>query len=72
MNDEAGMITLDGRPHAVADLPEAARDIPCSRQYMHMRSRPLHGTLSVGHTAHAAYRRALKSELAQADGMMIK
>ena len=72
LNDEAAMITLDGRLHAVADLPEAARDIPGSRQFAQMQSPPLEGALSVSQTAHVAYRGALMSGSAQADGMMIR
>ena len=72
MNEQAAIITLDGRSHAVADLPEVARDIPASHQFAQMQSQPSHGALAVSQTAHVAYRGALMSVSAQADGMMIR
>ena len=68
MNEQAAIITLDGRSHAVADLPDAARDVVISLQFVQARMQQLQGELAVSQTAHVAYARALKAELAGTPG----
>lgn len=65
MKDEAAMITLDGTSYAVADLPDAARDVVISLQFVQGRMQQLQGELAVSQTAYA---RALKAELAGTPG----
>ena len=44
-----------GRSYAVVDLPEAARDIPGSLQFVQARWQQFQGALAVSQTAHMAY-----------------
>jgi len=61
-------ITLDGQLYAFADLPPVAHDTLASIQFIEVRLRQLQGEMAVSQTAHVAYARALKAELAQTPG----
>jgi hypothetical protein len=58
-------ITLDGQIYAMSDLPQVARDTLVSLQFVEARLQQLRGEMAVSQTAHVAYARALKAELAQ-------
>ena len=61
-------ITLDGQLYAFADLPPVAHDTLASIQFVEVRLQQLRGEMAVSQTAHVAYARALKAELAQTPG----
>ena len=69
LKDEAAMITLDGRSYAVADLPDGARDVLISLQFVQARLKQLQGELAVSQTAHVTFARVLKGELVQMNGV---
>ena len=68
MNDTSDTLTLDGQLYAFADLPDVARDTMVSLQFVEARLQQLRGEMAVSQTAHVAYARALKAELAQTPG----
>ena len=61
-------LTLDGQLYAFADLPPVAHDTLASIQVVEARLQQLRGEMAVSQTAHVAYARALKAELAQTPG----
>ena len=61
-------LTLDGQLYAFADLPHVAHDTLASIQFVEARLQQLRGEMAVSQTAHVAYARALKAELAQTPG----
>ena len=65
MNDNKQTLTLDGQLYAMSDLPQVARDTLVSLQFVEARLHQLRGDMAVSQTAHVAYARALKAELAQ-------
>ena len=65
MNDNQQTLTLDGQLYAVSDLPQVAHDTLVSLQFVEARLQQLRGEMAVSQTAHVAYARALKAELAQ-------
>ena len=68
MNDNKQTLTLDGQLYAVSDLPQVAHDTLLSLQFVEARLQQLRGEMAVSQTAHVAYARALKAELAQTHG----
>ena len=68
MNDTSDTLTLDGQLYAFADLASVARDTLISLQFIEARLQQLRGEMAVSQTAHIAYARALKAELAQTPG----
>ena len=70
MNDNQQTLTLDGQLYAVSDLPPVAHDTLVSLQFVEARLQQLRGEMAVSQTAHVAYARALKAELAQTPGMV--
>lgn len=68
MHDNKQTLTLDGQIYAVTDLPQVARDTLVSLQFVEARLQQLRGEMAVSQTAHVAYARALKAELAQTPG----
>ena len=68
MNDNKQTLTLDGQIYAMSDLPPVARDTVISIQFVEARLQQLRGEMAVSQTAHVAYARALKAELAQTPG----
>ena len=66
MNDTNSTLTLDGQIYAMSDLPQVAHDTLVSLQFVEARLQQLRGEMAVSQTAHVAYARALKAELAQA------
>ena len=68
MNDTNQTLTLDGQLYAFADLPPVAHDTLASIQFIEARLQQLRGEMAVSQTAHVAYARALKAELAQTPG----
>jgi hypothetical protein len=68
VNDNKQTLTLDGQVYALADLPQVARDTLVSLQFVEARLQQLRGEMAVSQTAHVAYARALKAELAQTSG----
>ena len=65
MNDNKQTLTLDGQLYAVSDLSQVAQDTLVSLQFVEARLQQLRGEMAVSQTAHVAYARALKAELAQ-------
>lgn len=65
MNDDQQTLTLDGQIYAMSDLPPVAHDTLVSLQFVEARLLQLRGEMAVSQTAHVAYARALKAELAQ-------
>ena len=65
MNDNQQTLTLDGQIYAMSVLPPVAHDTLVSLQFVEARLQQLRGDMAVSQTAHVAYARALKSELAQ-------
>ena len=65
MNDNQQTLTLDGQLYAFADLPPVAHDTLMSLQFVEVRLQQLRGEMAVSQTAHVAYARALKAELAK-------
>jgi hypothetical protein len=63
--DNQQTLTLDGQRYAVTDLPQVAHDTLASLQFVEGRLQQLRGEMAVSQTAHVAYARALKAELAQ-------
>ena len=61
-------LTLDGQLYAFADLPHVAHDTLASIQFVEARLQQLRGEMAVSQTAHVAYARALKAELAKTPG----
>ena len=70
MNDTNATLTLDGQIYAMLDLPPVARDTLISIKFVEARLHQLRGEMAVSQTAHVAYARALKAELAQTRGMV--
>lgn len=68
MNDNEQTLKLDGKVYAVTDLPQVAHDTLVSLQFVEARLQQLQGEMAVSQTAHVAYARALKVELAQTPG----
>ena len=68
MNDNKQTLTLDGKLYAFADLRPIAHDTLVSLQFVEARLHQLRGDMAVSQTAHVAYARALKAELAQTPG----
>ena len=68
MNDNQQTLTLDGQIYAMSDLPQVAHDTLVSLQFVEARLQQLRGEMAVSQTAHVAYARALKAELAQTPG----
>ena len=68
MNGTNPTLTLDGQLYAMSDLPQVARDTLVSLQFVEARLHQLRGDMAVSQTAHVAYARALKAELAQTPG----
>ncbi len=68
MNDNQQTLTLDGQIYAFSDLPPVAHDTLVSLQFVEARLQQLRGEMAVSQTAHVAYARALKVELAQTPG----
>jgi hypothetical protein len=68
VNDTNQTLTLDGQLYAFADLPPVAHDTLASIQFVEARLQQLRGEMAVSQTAHVAYARALKAELAQTPG----
>jgi hypothetical protein len=68
MNETTPTITLDGATYAVSDLTQVARDTLQSIQFVEARLQQLQGETAVSQTAHVAFARALKAELAQTPG----
>ena len=66
MHDNQQTITLDSQIYAMSDLQHVARDTLISLQFVEARLQQLRGEMAVSQTAHVAYARALKAELAQA------
>jgi hypothetical protein len=60
--------TFDGKVYAANDLSPVARDTLISIQFVEARLQQLRGEMAVSQTAHVAYARALKAELAQTPG----
>ncbi len=71
MNDNQQTLTLDGQIYAMSDLPQVARDTLISIQFVEARLQQLRGEMAVSQTAHVAYARALKAELAQAPSTVL-
>ena len=65
MNDNQQTLTLDGQIYAFSDLPPVAHDTLVSLQFVEARLQQLRGEMAISQTAHVAYARALKAELAQ-------
>ena len=65
MNDNQQTLTLDGQIYAMSDLPPVARDTLISLHFVEARLQQLLGEMAVSQTAHVAYARRLKAELAQ-------
>lgn len=65
MDDNKQTLTLDGKPYALADIPQIARDTIVSLQFVESRLPQLRAEMAVSETAHMACARALKAELAQ-------
>ena len=63
--DNNSTLTLDGRLYPMSDLPQVAHDTLVSLQFVEARLQQLRGEMAVSQTAHVAYARALKAELAQ-------
>ena len=68
MNDNKQILTLDDQIYAFSDLPPVAHDTLVSLQFVEARLQQLRGEMAVSQTAHVAYARALKAELAQTPG----
>ena len=68
MNDNQQTLKLDGQLYAMSDLLPVARDTLISIQFVEARLQQLRGEMAVSQTAHVAYARALKAELAQMPG----
>jgi hypothetical protein len=71
VNDNQQTLTLDGQIYAMSDLPQVARDTLISIQFVEARLQQLRGEMAVSQTAHVAYARALKAELAQAPSTVL-
>ena len=71
MNDTNSTLTLDGQIYAMSDLPQVAHDTLVSLQVVEVRLQQLRGEMAVSQTAHVAYARALKAELAQTPGTVL-
>ena len=65
MNDTNSTLTLDGQIYAMSDPLPVARDTLILIQFVKARLQQLRGEMAVSQTAHVAYARALKAELAQ-------
>jgi hypothetical protein len=70
VNDNQQTLTFDGQIYAMSDLLPVARDTLILIQFVKARLRQLQGEIAVSQTAHVAYARALKAELAQTPGMV--
>jgi len=65
VNDNQHTLMLDGQIYDMLGLPQVARDTLISLQFVEVRLQQLRGEMAVSQTAHVAYARSLKSELAQ-------
>jgi hypothetical protein len=70
VNDTNSTLTFGGQIYAMSDLPQVARDTLISIQFVEAKLQQLQGELAVSQTAHVAYARVLKAELAQTPGMV--
>ena len=68
MHDNNPKITLDGQLYVESELPQVAHDTLSSLQFVETKLEHLQGEMAVSQTAHVAYARALKAELAQTPG----
>jgi len=68
VHDNKQTLTLDGQLYAFADLPPVGHDALASIQFVEARLQQLRGEMAVSQTAHVAYARALKAELAKTPG----
>jgi hypothetical protein len=66
MTDPAQTITIDGQPHDVAALSDAAKAQIANIQFADAQIQHLNNELAVADTARLAYANALKRELAKA------
>jgi hypothetical protein len=61
-------ITLGEFTYALAELPQLAQEAVKYLQLVEVRLQQLHNEMAVSQTAHVAYARALKAELAKTPG----
>jgi Family of unknown function (DUF6447) len=69
--DKDQTLTFDGKVYAANDMSQVARDTLISIQFVEARLQQLQGEMAVSQTAHVAYARALKAELAQAPSTVL-
>ena len=71
MNDNNPTLAFDGQLYAMSDLPQVAHGTLGSLQFVEALLQQLRGEMAVSQTAHVAYARALKAELAQTPGTVL-